>query len=189
MVASIRREGMAMELRCGELEERYRTRLLYAVGGWLGLWVYVSYARVNLCSSGCACVVGRQEMPRWEIETPASHAPQIGDAAAAQCRAELADAAAIATEWVALSKAAEARDCALEAVKARFGDDTRRQVRGGKGVIPETHHVNMFWPCVCIPLLAGRRLLASGASADESGTACCIPTAGCRLCRRDGRAG
>jgi hypothetical protein len=31
VVAAVRGEGMMMELRCGELEERYRTRLLYAV--------------------------------------------------------------------------------------------------------------------------------------------------------------
>jgi hypothetical protein len=28
----VRDDGMMMELQCGDLEERYRTRLLYAVG-------------------------------------------------------------------------------------------------------------------------------------------------------------
>lgn len=36
VVAAVRSEGMMVELRCGDLEERYRTRLLYAVSGGAG---------------------------------------------------------------------------------------------------------------------------------------------------------
>lgn len=98
IVAAVRGEGMMMELRCSELEERYRTRLLYAVG----------------------------------------------EVAAAQFAADLADASRIAAEWKELTEAAERRDCELEDVKGRFSETTRQQVRNdfGRGLV--------HWPaCQC----------------------------------------
>jgi hypothetical protein len=75
---------MLMELRYTELEERYRTRLLYAL-------------------------------------TPPEQE---------QRAAELADAQNLRVEWQQLTAAAEELDAGLYAVKAKFRDTTRQQVRG-----------------------------------------------------------
>jgi hypothetical protein len=141
-VAAVRGEGMLMELRCQDLEERYRTRLLYAVrtgpapgrygggtgpgAGGIAAWPLRQEAEQEQRTRRLGWASANAHFCAPPL-APSSPLIQVNDAAAAQLQADLDDACRIASDWAELTRRADARDCELEQVKRRFGAATSVQ--------------------------------------------------------------
>lgn len=137
VVSCVHTDSMGVELTTTDLEERCRTRLLYAVSPFAPASSQGRRQCSGLlppCQLRLAWSLARQSL-RLLTSTPAGLVwpAQVGEAAAAQAKADYDDVCRIAGEWRELAEEAERRDGELAGVKARFRETTRQEVRPVQG--------------------------------------------------------